>query len=124
MPAHARPPLNPVWDLVSNHAKDLSLGILIIMSGTVMVYVVLLYADLHDADLSHRRPDRLPVQLYRLCGTDHRGSLQAVTSIGWELQRPLLFSIFAALIPISSDLLVPQRHAKPCGWRSPFSASC
>ncbi|MDO1861369.1 MFS transporter, partial [Escherichia coli] len=22
-PAHARPPLNPVWDLVSNHAKDL-----------------------------------------------------------------------------------------------------
>lgn len=28
---------------MSNHAKDLLLGVLVIMSGTVMVYVVLLY---------------------------------------------------------------------------------
>ncbi|XYK58826.1 MFS transporter [Serratia sarumanii] len=101
-PAHARPPLNPVWDLVSNHAKDLLLGVLIIMSGTVMVYVVLLYMPTYM------------MQTYHIaCPTAYLFSciasvvqIIAVYCAGryvdrvQNYKRPLLFSIFAALLLI------------------------
>lgn len=101
-PAHARPPLNPVWDLVSNHAKDLLLGVLIIMSGTVMVYVVLLYMPTYM------------MQTYHIAGPTAYlfsciASVVQIVAVYYagryvdriqNYKRPLLFSIFAALILI------------------------
>ncbi|RTF24801.1 MFS transporter [Serratia marcescens] len=98
----ARVPLNPVWDLVSNHAKDLLLGVLVIMSGTVMVYVVLLYMPTYM------------MQTYRIAGPTAYlfsciASVVQIVAVYYagryvdriqNYKRPLLFSIFAALILI------------------------
>lgn len=98
----ARGPLNPVWDLVSNHAKDLLLGVLVIMSGTVMVYVVLLYMPTYM------------MQTYRIAGPTAYlfsciASVVQIVAVYYagryvdriqNYKRPLLFSIFAALILI------------------------
>lgn len=101
-PAHARPPLNPVWDLVSNHAKDLLLGVLIIMSGTVMVYVVLLYMPTYMMQTYHIAGPTAylfsciasVVQIIAVyCAGRYVDRVQ-------NYKRPLLFSIFAALILI------------------------
>ncbi|MGP3040739.1 MFS transporter [Serratia nevei] len=101
-PDRARVPLNPVWDLVSNHAKDLLLGVLVIMSGTVMVYVVLLYMPTYM------------MQTYRIAGPTAYlfsciASVVQIVAVYYagryvdriqNYKRPLLFSIFAALILI------------------------
>ncbi|WP_419687211.1 MFS transporter [Serratia marcescens] len=101
-PDRARGPLNPVWDLVSNHAKDLLLGVLVIMSGTVMVYVVLLYMPTYM------------MQTYRIAGPTAYlfsciASVVQIVAVYYagryvdriqNYKRPLLFSIFAALILI------------------------
>ncbi|AVE49296.1 MFS transporter [Serratia marcescens] len=101
-PAHARPPLNPVWDLVSNHAKDLLLGVLIIMSGTVMVYVVLLYMPTYMMQTYHIAGPTAylfsciasVVQIIAVyCAGRYVDRVQ-------NYKRPLLFSIFAALLLI------------------------
>lgn len=98
----ARGPLNPIWDLVSNHAKDLLLGVLVIMSGTVMVYVVLLYMPTYM------------MQTYRIAGPTAYlfsciASVVQIVAVYYagryvdriqNYKRPLLFSIFAALILI------------------------
>lgn len=98
----ARVPLNPVWDLVSNHAKDLLLGVLVIMSGTVMVYVVLLYMPTYM------------MQTYSIAGPTAYlfsciASVVQIVAVYYagryvdriqNYKRPLLFSIFAALILI------------------------
>ncbi|MGQ6017330.1 MFS transporter [Serratia sp. IR-2025] len=101
-PDRARVPLNPVWDLVSNHAKDLLLGVLVIMSGTVMVYVVLLYMPTYM------------MQTYHIAGPTAYlfsciASVVQIVAVYYagryvdriqNYKRPLLFSIFAALILI------------------------
>ncbi|MGP0902609.1 MFS transporter [Serratia sp. CY76391] len=101
-PDRARVPLNPVWDLVSNHAKDLLLGGLVIMSGTVMVYVVLLYMPTYM------------MQTYHIAGPTAYlfsciASVVQIVAVYYagryvdriqNYKRPLLFSIFAALILI------------------------
>ena len=48
-----RSPVNPVWDVLRNHFNDLLLGMLIIMSGTVMVYIVLLYMPTYMMQTYH-----------------------------------------------------------------------
>lgn len=102
LPDRAQAPLNPVWDLVSNHAKDLLLGVLVIMSGTVMVYVVLLYMPTYM------------MQTYHIAGPTAYlfsciASVVQIVAVYYagryvdriqNYKRPLLFSIFAALILI------------------------
>ncbi|CAI0766531.1 Proline porter II [Serratia entomophila] len=101
-PGQARSPSNPVLDVLRNHFKDLLLGVLIIMSGTVMVYIVLLYMPTYM------------MQTYHIAGpTAYLFScIASVVQIAaayyagryvdrvQNYKRPLLFSIFAALILI------------------------
>lgn len=44
---------NPVWQLLTQHLKDFILGIFIIMSGTVLVYIVLLYMPTFMMETAH-----------------------------------------------------------------------
>ncbi|MGQ8705972.1 MFS transporter [Serratia sp. TSA_198.1] len=97
-----RPPVNPVWDVLRNHFKDLLLGMLIIMSGTVMVYIVLLYMPTYMMQTYHIAA---PTAYLFSC----IASVVQIVAVYFagryvdrvqNYKRPLLFSIFAALILI------------------------
>lgn len=47
---------NPVLEVLTTHIKDFILGVLIIMSGTVMVYIVLLYMPTYMMQTAHISP--------------------------------------------------------------------
>jgi MFS family permease len=49
----AAPKETPVWAVLSGHTRDLVLGILMIMSGTVMVYIVLFYMPTYMMQTHH-----------------------------------------------------------------------
>jgi len=97
-----RPPVNPVWDVLRNHFKDLLLGMLIIMSGTVMVYIVLLYMPTYMMQTYHIAAPNA----YLFSCIASVVQIVAVYFAGryvdrvQNYKRPLLFSIFAALILI------------------------
>ncbi|MGX1957846.1 MFS transporter [Serratia proteamaculans] len=97
-----RPPVNPVWDVLRNHFKDLLLGMLIIMSGTVMVYIVLLYMPTYMMQTYHIAAPTAYLfsciaSVMQIVGVYFAG--RYVDRVQ-NYKRPLLFSIFAALILI------------------------
>ncbi|WP_251866040.1 MFS transporter [Achromobacter sp. Marseille-Q4962] len=44
---------HPAWTLAARHPRDLTLGVLIIMSGTAMVYIVLFYMPTYMMQTNH-----------------------------------------------------------------------
>lgn len=101
-PGQARSPSNPVLDVLRNHFKDLLLGVLIIMSGTVMVYIVLLYMPTYMMQTYHISGPTAYLfsciaSVVQIVAAYYAG--RYVDRVQ-NYKRPLLFSIFAALILI------------------------
>jgi len=101
-PGQARSPSNPVLDVLRNHFKDLLLGVLIIMSGTVMVYIVLLYMPTYMMQTYHIAGPTAYLfsciaSVVQIVAAYYAG--RYVDRVQ-NYKRPLLFSIFAALILI------------------------
>lgn len=96
------PSTNPVLDLLRNHVKDLLLGVLIIMSGTVIVYIVLLYMPTYMMQTYHIAG---PVAYLFSCVA----SIVQIIAVYYagryvdrvqNYKKPLILSIFASLVLI------------------------
>ena len=91
---------NPVWELMTTHLKDLILGILIIMSGTVLVYIVLLYMPTYMIQTAHISPT---ISYLFSCVA---GVVQIVAVYGCaryidkvkNYKRPMVFSVVLSIV--------------------------